>query len=231
MKIYIAKIYTVSTYGFKRLDEEKGFTDYSQALKYLKEEFFEEEDNDESFIKSYFAEIVEYHMVNKEAVITKTRFNCLGKVFATLKNTSNIINRQQKIKKDFIPTFNIGDIVTLKYKDKRSISIFDETIGVVAGVPKPYIEWKEKYKLPDDAWDPTYLIEFIADSGYLDHCHPVEDEIELFNKSMPEELIVLEKLSKHFKKEIIVKDKILHDLRKGSIYALNVKTIKDIDLI
>ncbi len=232
MKIYIAKIYTVSTYGFKCLDEEKGFTSYSKALEYLREEFFEEEEDDESFIRNYFAEIVEYDIQNKEVIINKTRFNCLGEVFATLKNTSNqVMSRQPEIKKDFIPTFNIGDIVILKYQDKRSIDLFTDTIGVVSGVPKPYIEWKATYNLPDDAWDSVYLVEFISDSGYLTHCHPVEDEMVLFDKELPEELIILQTLSKHLKKEIVIKDKILHDLRGGDIYALNTKTIKDIDLI
>ncbi len=215
-----------------RLDEEKGFTDYSEALKYLSEEFFEEEDDDESFIKDYFAEIVEYDIQNKEIVINKTRFNCLGEVFATLKDTSNSqFLHQQEIKKDFSPTFNIGDIVVLKNKSKSSISLFDETIGVVTSVPQTYSEWKKEYNLPDDCWEPNYIVEFIKDSGYLEHCHPIEAEMELFDKKLPKELILLEKLSKHFRKEMVIDDKILYDLRAENIFALNIKTIKDIGLI
>lgn len=230
MKIYIVKTYTVAHYGFKRLDEEKGFNSYLEALEYLQEEFFEEEDNDESYLKSYFAEIVEYYMQDKEIIITKTRFDCLGKVFATFKSTDNQrINYQSRIDKNFSPSFNIGDIVTLKYQNDTSVSLFDDTIGVVTGVPMSYIEWKDKYNRPDDFWDPVYMVEFVEDSGYLTHCHPVEEEMEAFNKKLPEELVILEKLSKYVKEEIIIKEEIIKSLRAGDIYALNTKTIKDID--
>ncbi len=232
MKIYIAKIYTISTYGFRCLDEEKGFTSYSKELAYLREEFFEEDDSDSTFARKYFAEIVEYVTHDNEVIINKTRFDCLGKVFATLKDTSNQkFCYQQEINKNFVPTYNVGDIVMLKYKDGESVDLFTQTIGIVSGTPRSYVAWKEKYNLPDDAWDEAYLVEFIGDNGYLTHCHPSEEEMEIFNEKLPEELVLLEVLSRHFKKEITLDGKIIEDLRARNIYALNTKNIKDVGLI
>ncbi len=59
MSIFVAKIYTVQHYGFRRLDEEKAFMSHEGALAYLQEEFFEEEDPD-GWGRDYFAEIAEY---------------------------------------------------------------------------------------------------------------------------------------------------------------------------
>ncbi len=230
MKIFIAKTYTVVHYGFKRLDEEKGFDSYEKALNYLQTDFFEEDDVNKSYLKDYFAEIVEYNLCNNEVIITKTRFNCLGKVFATLKSTDNYVFRQnQKINKSFTPTFKEGDIVLLTYHAHNSLSLFNDTIGVVTGVPNSYHEWKKEYNLPDEVWEPIYFVEFIEDTGFLTHTHPMEEEMQLFNKKLPDELILLEKLSKHFKKEKIIDERILKALRSGDIYALNQKTINDID--
>lgn len=228
MKFFVSNIYTVAQYDFKRLDEEKAFNSYEKAFEFLKKEFFEDEYN-ESYLKSYFAEIVEYNLVGNEVKISRERFNCFGELFNFSKNTDVQKTKSIKINKSFVPKYKIGDIVIIKYLKGISYSLFEDTVGVITGIPQGYKEWKEQYNLPDDSWEPVYLVEFIDDTGFLSHCHPFEQEIELHIKELSSELMILDKISKHYKKEKMINEKVLKSLRFREIYALNNKTIKDIN--
>jgi len=230
MKLFVAQIYTVAQYDFRRLDEEKAFHTYEEAFEYLKQEFFEDE-CDESFLKSYFAEITEYNESDSEIVQTRTRFNCMGEVFKMLKNDDDDeeIGKPKEIDKNFVPQFKNGDVVTIKYVKGTSFSLFTDTIGVVTGAPSIYADWKNKYNLSDDFWEPVYMVEFVGDTGFLSHCHPFEQEMQLFENEIPAKLIVLEKLSNHFKKIKLIDEQIIKSMRFGEIYVLNNKTIKDVD--
>ncbi|MNI51789.1 hypothetical protein D3C73_1065300 [compost metagenome] len=96
-------------------------------------------------------------------------------------------------------TFSLGDIVSVESNLINPYSYVDEgIIGVIAGIPKSLIEWAS-LGYSKEEWSKTYLIDYVSSSGYFTHSHVDEKGIYLYEKSIPEELSILQEFSRHYK--------------------------------
>lgn len=213
-RIYITRICTAGIYSYKRIDEESVLLTQSAAMEYLKENFFEEHPNQKS-LKLYYGEIDCFNVSTKEREFHKC-FNLLGE--RIYDEDIEVMASERALETSFIPRFSKGDIVKIKSCKTSSIGLFLDTIGVVAGVPKPQEKSDPKQEI-----EAIYLVDFIGDRGFYDHGHPCEDELELYEDPLPVELKFIEALSQHYKGIKVIPESIFEALFRGEVYLLNHK--------
>jgi|GEM_PF-5529146 len=154
-KIFITKICTAGTYSYKRVDEECIFPTEEIALDYLKDNFFKQNPNQKS-LKFYYCEIDCFDIMSQQKIFHKC-FNLSGQRIYEEENEISIVNN--RMDENYLPKFKKGDIVKIKSHKTSTFGLFNDTIGVIAGVPQT----KET--------DKFYLVDFIGDRGFYDHGH------------------------------------------------------------
>ncbi len=159
-------------------------------------------------------------------LIVTTRYTLLGEVFATIRSDDEEERPGVEVDEGYVPSFREGDLVRITSRWGLSLMPSDGIIGVVTGVPKSYEDWR---RTASGAWDPVYMVECIAPTGYMTHFHPMEAEMAPFAGELPEDLLLLGRLSQHFRGEALIDEKTLSDLRLGEIYAYDVRTIGDVE--
>lgn len=210
-RIFITKICTAGTYSYKRVDEEHAFSTEETAMDYLEENFFDH-DADQKSMKLYYSEIDCFDIATGQKVFHKC-FNLLGNRIYDEEN--DFLTKHSEVGKVSLTRFEKGNIVKIKSIKTSTYGLFNDTIGVIAGVPQT------------KSTDKVYLVDFIGDRGFYDHGHPNEEELELYTDKLPTELIFLKALSEHYQGTKIIPENIFESLFTREVYLLNHRSWND----